>query len=47
MNDHQFGYIPNSLKETLLHHQNGKKKKKVVFHTVAFAIYIIKYLKAK
>jgi hypothetical protein len=44
MNDHPFGYIPNSLKETLLHCQIGKKSG--VSHC-SLAIYIKKYLKAK
>jgi hypothetical protein len=42
MNDRPFGYIPNSLKETLLHCQIGKKSG--VSHC-GLAIYIKKYLK--
>jgi hypothetical protein len=45
INDHHFGYIPNSLKETLLHHQNGKKK--VVFHTVALPFTLKSILRQK
>jgi hypothetical protein len=44
MNDRHFGYIPNSLKETLIHRQNGKKSG---VSYCGLAIYIKKYLKAK